>query len=112
MPALLQVAVIALAVAITSQSRTEMNPLRLQVEEQGEATTVRVVGFAEEPCSVVYVLQVADGRNRSTQRGVATLKAGTLGTVATVRLLSSGPLSARLTVKPCNSREYEETFST
>ena len=106
---LLQIAAILLASA-NPQAGSEMKPLRLHVEQQGAATTIRIIGLASVPSSVPYELQVTDGGNRSTQRGVAHLQAGVQGTVATVRLVSNPRLSAKLKVKPPTEAEYDEEF--
>jgi hypothetical protein len=109
MPGLLQIAAILLASAAQPPG-SQMKPLRLHVEQQGDATIIRVIGLANAPSSVPYDLQVTDGGNRSTQRGVAHLQAGIQATVATVRLVSNRGLSARLNVKPPAEAEYDERF--
>ena len=109
MPGLLQIAAILLASA-APPSGSQMKPLRLHVEQRGHATIIRVIGLANAPSSVSYDLQVTDGGNRSTQRGVAHLQAGVQSTVATVRLVSNGGLSAKLKVKPLTEAEYDEEF--
>jgi hypothetical protein len=111
MPGLPQLAAILLASAV-HQPTSPMKPLRLQVEQQGDATTIRIIGLANEPSSVSYALEVTDGGNRSTQRGVAHLQAGVRATVATVRLVSNRRLSAKLKVRPLAGAEYDEQFGT
>ena len=109
MSGLLQIAAILFASA-AQQPGSQMKPLRLHVEQQGNATIIRVMGLASAPSSVPYDLQVTDGGNRSRQRGVARLQAGVPTTVATVRLMSSPRLSATLNVKPSANPEYDEKF--
>ena len=111
MPGIPQIAAILLASTV-QQPSSEVKPLRLHVEQQGDATIIRVIGLANAPASVPYDLQVTDGGNRSTQRGVAHLQAGVQATVATVRLVSSPRLSATLNVKPSAKPEYHEKFGT
>lgn len=109
MPGLLQVAAILLA-SVTTQPGSQMKPLRLHIEQQGDATTIRIIGLTNEPASIPYDLRVTSEGNKSRQRGVAHLQAGVSTTVATVRVMASRRLSATLNVKPSANPEYDEQF--
>ncbi len=100
----------ALVVSSASpQQKDTARPLTMRVDEDGSATVVNLIGISDYACSVSYDLEVSQGGNRSIQRGVARLHPGLTTTVATVRL-APHPLYARLAVKPCGLKEYEETF--
>lgn len=107
LPCLLQIAAILASAAASSGN--PMKPLQLNVEQQGKATVIRVIGFSDRASSVPYALHVTAGGNRSVQRGVAHLQPRVQATVATVRLVSNRPLSAKLTVQP-GETEYTEQF--
>ena len=102
----LQVAAIIFAAGASTANGT--NPLRLQIDRDGDATVIQVVGVAESATSASYNLEVGSAGNRSVQKGVAHLQPGVRTVVTTVRLGGPAPASAKLTVKPSEAPEYYE----
>lgn len=110
MLSILEFAAMAFSAAANPQQEAISRPLLMQVDDNGSATVVRLIGLTnDDACTVSYDLEVTQDGNRSVQRGVAQLRKGVLATVATVRL-ASRPLNARLIAKPCGAAEYQELF--
>ena len=91
-----------------SSAANAVRPLRLEINRDGGATIIRVVGATETPTSASYNLEVGSAGNRSVQTGVAHLQPGVQSIVATVRLGGQAPASAKLTVNPSAASEYRE----
>lgn len=91
-----------------SSTANDARPLCLQIDRDGDATIIQVVGAARSATSASYNLEVGSAGNRSVQKGVAHLQPGVRTVVATVRLGGQAPASAKLTVNPSAAPEYHE----
>lgn len=106
---------IAAIVGAVSDSGTASQPVRLEVESQGDASVVRVVADSKVTCTATYELAVTGngGGNRSVNRGTVRLPSRGPVTVATVKVSSSADAAttATLSVTPCGEKPYRQVWT-
>jgi hypothetical protein len=91
-------------------------PLRLEVEQEGNAGIVRLIGDSPVACSASYELEVGNsggaGGNRSIHRGVARLQPGRPTTLVSVKFGTGDQRGwlARLSVQPCSGPDYQQIW--
>lgn len=103
----------ALAMAMTSTSSNgetaSQNPLHLVVEETGTMVEIRVVGESPKPVQLKYeILFEGDSRTRNSG-SIRMIAGGEPKTVATLRMSSKGPWTAKMRVT--GDLSYEESVS-
>ena len=104
---------LSIAAAIGALGSAEpFKPVRLEVETQGESSTIRVVAESPVACTAAYALEVSGGAgaNRSINRGSVRIMPGESRTVATVKVGPAEALTAKLKVEPCTGLHYQQEW--
>jgi hypothetical protein len=106
---------IAASVGAGAHGGTANQPIRLEVESEGDTNIVRVVADSSALCTATYELAVtgSGGGNRSVNRGTVRLPSRGPTTVATVKVSRSADAAttATLNVSTCDGKPYQQLWT-
>lgn len=111
---ILAVLTMAAAIGAAGGGANPFHPVRLEVSNQGESSTIRVVAESPVACSASYALEVSGGAgsNKSVNRGTLTVQPSKKLTVVSVKLGGQTPddVNARLIVTPSIGEPYQQVW--